>query len=58
MTGTSDLMHFDRPYRHAKLYPVQQNPESSGFLKVVGSLCGGEFAGLRAGCGLWRLSFR
>jgi hypothetical protein len=23
MTGTSDLIHFDRPYRRAKLYPAQ-----------------------------------
>jgi hypothetical protein len=23
MTGTSDLIHLDRPYRYAKLYPAQ-----------------------------------
>jgi len=23
MTGTGDLIHLDRPYRHAKLYPAQ-----------------------------------
>ena len=28
MTGTSDLIRFDRPYRHAKLYPAQQGRRS------------------------------
>ena len=44
--GTLYLLHFDRPYKHARHY--LGNPESSRFLKVQWAGRCGEFAGLTA----------
>jgi hypothetical protein len=41
---TTYLLHFDRPYKHARHYTG--NPESSGFLKVPHRCLGGGFAEL------------
>src|SRR6266511_3302329 len=47
--GTVYLLHFDQRYEHAGHYTGK--PASSGFLKVVGWVCGGEFAELT--CRAW-----
>jgi hypothetical protein len=38
---TTYVLHFDRPYKHARHYTG--NPESSGFLKVPHRCLGGGF---------------
>jgi hypothetical protein len=42
VTGTVYLLHFDRPYKHARHYIGK--PESSRFLNGRGVCLGGEFA--------------